>query len=353
MRLLFQIAIVCISLCSIALASSRSLEDCFLHDSNWSGGDGAYSVAINEKTVLWLFGDSFIDTIGDGSNPRRMVHNTIAVQDTTSNKISFYTNKNGREAFFQSSDKIHWLWPGDAVKNCGRLYCFQKVIAPVKSLKEDPFGFSWIGDEIHVVFNPEAAPPFWKMRTVRVEQNGGIHIGVAALVENNFVYSIGLNETNKEAFLARIPCQQIDSRNLVQAEFLCRDENKKIFWSKESKNIHYLWKQAAAEASLIKVRTGYLCVYSQNGMGKNIVGRTTKNFNEDWSQEKRLYEIPEKQLKRGFCYAGKAHPEQVSPPAKLSLSYAINPGVLSAHQKDPYAYFPHFVSVDYPTCDEQ
>ena len=40
-------------------------DSLFLHDNYWIGGDGAYSIDLGDERVLWLFGDSWIDSTGN------------------------------------------------------------------------------------------------------------------------------------------------------------------------------------------------------------------------------------------------------------------------------------------------
>lgn len=351
MRLLFQFAIVCIFLCSIARASSEDLEKLFFADPIWSGGDGAYSVALGEHRVLWLFGDSFLGTIGDGTLSRRMIHNALAIQNPIKGSIRFYwSKKTNEEAFFYHKAKPEWLWPGDAVYYQKKLYCFQKIVETVKTKKDDPFGFKWVADEIIMVSNPQDDPTSWKTLRFALPSPAKLHVGTATFAKDGYIYTLGINEENKQAFMARIAVNKLKAQTKSEIEYL--SFQKKPCWSRTPSEISYLWNEAAAEASLSVIPGGYLCVYSQNGMNKNILGRTCKLLDGKWSAAKVLYEIPEAQLKRGYCYAAKAHPEQPAEPGKIIVSYAINPGELKAHQKDPYAYFPHLVSVAYPSCDE-
>lgn len=66
----------------------------FQKNDYWIGGDGAYSVDLGSGRILWMFGDSWIDTTGLGRRENAvMVSNTLALQegyDPVSAKIQFF-----------------------------------------------------------------------------------------------------------------------------------------------------------------------------------------------------------------------------------------------------------------------
>ena len=68
----------------------------FRGDRQWVGGDGAYSIDLENGSVLWLFADSVIDPSASHSRKSdnaTMISNTVAIQkgyDPSTAEITFY-----------------------------------------------------------------------------------------------------------------------------------------------------------------------------------------------------------------------------------------------------------------------
>src|SRR5882724_13104279 len=101
----------------------------FLNDSTWLGGDGAYSVDLGSKRVLWLFGDSSIAT----SSARRrsesyFIRNSVALQtgyDPTHAFMRFYYGRqDNHPSSFVPEDGAYWFWPGHGIRLEGLLLLF-------------------------------------------------------------------------------------------------------------------------------------------------------------------------------------------------------------------------------------
>lgn len=333
---------------------NEDLESEFRQDKLWSGGDGSYSIALPGGLALWLFGDSFIGTIDSGTREgNQMVHNAVAIQNIEKHTMSFYWNRQNKAGSYFPDGKDYWYWPGDGVFLNGKVYCFAKKTGMIKGKEDDPFGFVWLQDELVVIDNPLESPDNWQCRHVPVPfSNKQIHIGTACLADSGYLYILGQKETAR-AFLARLSVNHLENLELDSFEFLASSKGGKTFWVKDPKAASIIWQQAAAEASLSKIHGSYLCLYHKNGLGAEVVVRTAKSIEGPWSDEKLVYTIPEKQCKRGFTYAAKAHPEQLSDKNLLAITYAINPGDLKAHNKDPLAYFPKVAFIKSPVVSDK
>jgi hypothetical protein len=326
------------------------LEQQFHADQVWSGGDGAYSISLGSGKTLWLFGDSFLGTIAGGTRKDNlMIHNAVGLQDHKAGKISYYWSGKEKPSSFFSDGGGYWLWPGDGAFSNNRVYCFARRIGLVPGKENDPFGFVWKQDELVVIDNPADSPENWKPRHLALKfSDGDFHVGCACLAEpsaeaDGWLYVQGIREKSRQAVLARISLLALKKLDLDSFEFLHVATDGKTSWTKQTEQASPIFEQAATEGSLLKTKDGYLCLYNRSGMGTEIVGRTAAQLTGPWSAEQLLYRIPESQSKRGFCYAGKAHPEQPAPPDYLAVTYAINPGDLAHHCRDPLAYFPHVI----------
>lgn len=323
----------------------KSLQEQFQSDDQWSGADGAYSIELASGKVLWLFGDTFIGTISDGMRKdNQMIHNSVALQDKGTGKMNFYWKKGKNAGSYLSEADKCWYWPGDGAYYNGKVYFFARRISLVKGKENDPFGFSWQKDELVVIDNPTDNPDIWQARHLLLPfSTSDFHLGCACFLDKDMLYVLGIKEKTKESFLARIALSKLEELDSKGFEFLSRSSPSR--WCKDIRLAKGLWTQAATESSLCRLDSGFACVYTQKGMGKDIVARTADNIEGPWSLERLIYQVPEENNKRGFSYAAKLHPDQSCPEDRIVLTYSINPGTLEAHVKDPYAYFPIPVTV--------
>lgn len=52
----------------------------FENKSGWTGADGAYSVAISDDIILWLFGDTWVGEVQNGRHVNAdLINNSIAI----------------------------------------------------------------------------------------------------------------------------------------------------------------------------------------------------------------------------------------------------------------------------------
>jgi hypothetical protein len=101
----------------------------FRSDPHWLGGDGASSVDLGAGRILWLFGDSLVDTAGTGLRSRAcLVRNSVAVQtgkrpgDATMEFFWKVLGNRPRSFFREEGGK--WFWPGSGVRIGDRLIVF-------------------------------------------------------------------------------------------------------------------------------------------------------------------------------------------------------------------------------------
>jgi hypothetical protein len=81
----------------------------------WTGGDGAQSVPLPNGDDAWLFGDTFLGTVGsEGSRPLTVpiVHNSIALQRGT--EVVTFTGPDGGPMVADPAAGS-WYWPGHGV----------------------------------------------------------------------------------------------------------------------------------------------------------------------------------------------------------------------------------------------
>src|SRR5207237_4881111 len=121
----------------------------------WVGADGAYSVPVSPARTVWLFGDTFVGTVRNGSRTGSvMVNNTVGVQDGNgpAARLSFPIRRGTGDkplSQFTPADGRGFLWPQAGTFHDGKLYLF---LAQVEHTKEGgAFGFRQIGQWLGVV----------------------------------------------------------------------------------------------------------------------------------------------------------------------------------------------------------
>jgi hypothetical protein len=103
----------------------------FDREDGWTGGDGAYSVALPEDKTLWLFGDTWIGKIRDGRHVDAvLINNSLAIQqgkDPVTAVLHFYYRQSvagHSEPFIRPLDGRNWFWMYDGVLAPDGLYLF-------------------------------------------------------------------------------------------------------------------------------------------------------------------------------------------------------------------------------------
>ena len=83
----------------------------FERRTGWSGADGAYSVALEDDKILWLFGDTWDGEVREGRHlDAVIIHNSIAIQRgrmPPGASLEFYTGlspSGNPRAFVQPDD---------------------------------------------------------------------------------------------------------------------------------------------------------------------------------------------------------------------------------------------------------
>jgi hypothetical protein len=120
---------------SFAVSIAEDYNRLFTREEGWTGADIATSLPLQDRRILWLFGDSWIGKVRNGRHTdSAMVHNTVAIQqglDPAAARLEFfYHEKDGKpDAFIQPFDEPGELWlshggiqtdlnnPGDVVKH--------------------------------------------------------------------------------------------------------------------------------------------------------------------------------------------------------------------------------------------
>jgi hypothetical protein len=340
----------------VKAATAPEWDAKFAGQKGWIGGDGVYSAVLGPNRVLWLFGDTLLGTVKDGGRPGAvMVNNTLGIQARrgVDTPICFVTGRpaDGKAtAVFLPADGKGWFWPQAAIRVGDRLFVFLARID--KTAQPGAFGFQHVGQGLAVVENPDDGPARWRVTQHQVpfaEFGSGRSRswGSAVLAEGDHLYVYGYDEPGKgigkrQLTVARVPAGKV-------GDFRAWQFRSAGGWSDRPADAAPLVEAGlATEFSVSRVPggKGYVAVYTENGLGDQIVGRFAGAPEGPWSASVLLYRCPELAKDKGvFSYAAKAHPWAAAG-NDLVVSYCVNTWEFAQLFRDEQVYRPKFVRVE-------
>ncbi|RYZ94243.1 MAG: DUF4185 domain-containing protein [Sphingobacteriaceae bacterium] len=310
---------------------------------SWIGGDGAYSITLNDTTRLWLFGDTWVGQIKDNKRYNAtMVNNSVAI-DRPAKPMQYYV-RSPKTAIFINPRKGEWYWPSDGICINNILYVLVSRLYMKDSTNKTGFGFANAGQDMAVVHLDGKQPTEWIINYNPIPENTP-RLGVAVTRDERYVYLFGDDNTIKHTtYLARVPVANMG--NLSGLEYY---HPKTKQWKKEFSTDIYLF-DAAPEFSVrydpeIKK---WIVIYTRKGMSKDIAMRTAKNITGPWSDERVIAECPEMAWNKNY-YAYEA--KQIAPlkgdnTNKLILTYLVNALSLWDVANDTRIYVPQVLTLD-------
>jgi hypothetical protein len=335
--LIFLFLSILLSSCSPAWTEKNAADfpraQClpgFPDKDGWYGGDGAYSIRLDQKRTLWLFGDTFVAGV-EGRKDRVdmdvVLGTTLAISTCSADnefKIQYYLkNKNGK--FISSFGDNEWLWPQDPFIVNNVLYVPLLVVAaPLK--EEAPFNFKITGHKIARIKNFAADDPDkWNIDyfdLTRAIPHDVIALATTAVVYNNFVYFYPLYNYSRNTvklssnILARIPTNKIDNPAYAFEYF-----SKNGIWEK---GLNPARAKVILDAGVSELSVRYhaddkkwIAIYlSPQNKGNKLLYQTADKPEGPWATPKALIatiqevdpQSPQYD-KNTFCYAGKEHIE--------------------------------------------
>ncbi len=295
----------------------------------WYGGDGAYSIRLDDRRVLWLFGDTFVsDQEGrqDRVGMKAVLGTTLAVSTCAADgrfDIRYFLKKNGE--FVSSFGDGEWLWPQDPFM-AGRVLYIPLASIEADPRIEGPFKFKVAGHRIARIRDFAGSDPNrWTVEIL--DLTPGIPEGVRAFATTSIVYGDHIyfyplySATEKGVsvlgnILARIPAGRLDDPARAIEYF-----TKEGRWARELKhaNVRVVLDAAVSEMSVRHhPESGkWIAVYlSLRNNGDRMLYQTADAPEGPWSEPQVLIgTIPEvdrgspRYDKNNFCYAGKEHLE--------------------------------------------
>jgi hypothetical protein len=332
------------------------LSSLFTGTSGWVGGDGAYTTALDPETTLWLFGDTFVGDMRDGTRHGcKMVHNTAAIQKgrrLTARRVRFAIARgsDGSVAdLFSPPDGRGWFWPFAACIASGKLHVFlgQFETTDAKSV----FGFRRVATWLATIADPLAEPVRWKPVYSRVpfdRQGAGSECayGAAVVEAGGFVHVYGTVEGGAGSRSRRLVVARV-APGMVDRFGMWRFFDGST-WRPDPRSARPICPWVPTELSVSRLPSWncWVMVHSADCFSPGIQLRFAPTPWGPWSVASTVYRCPEVGWHRTvFTYAAKAHPELAGGPGEVVVTYVANSTDFGRAVEHPQLYRPRFLRI--------
>lgn len=332
-------------------APAPDLDALFDQADGWIGADGAYSVVLSPKRILWLFSDTWVGQIREGRRTdATIVNNSVGVQEGLGERLSYSIARSpdGKpKALIVPADRHGWFWLQAGVAERNRLLLFLNQVEKVDG--NSVFGMRSVGLWLGTVANADEPPGSWRVEQVKMpnavfSNDRMLAWGAAALRVGNDLYVYGTDEhrgtgpPNRRMVIARVPTALVSS--FAAWRYFCDG-----VWAEDFRKVSSIAGGVASDYSVTLFGKRYLAVYTDGGLSPRIMGRMADRPWGPWSAPAVLYECPEMSRdKKLFCYGAKAHPG-LSSGQDLVVSYVVNSFDFWQVAREAKLYWPRFVRV--------
>ncbi len=331
----------------------------FPNKDGWLGGDGAISVPLSDRKILWTFSDTFVgrkeQRVREGAT---MVSNTIAISTCDPDSgwdINYYwrdMDKDVPSAFFQTYTSRYRYWPQDAFRYKGAIYVALNKVATAYG-PDSGLGFDNIGATLARITNyDQTSPEEWQIEYIPWSEVIEQHSWKGMVVNNDHLY-LFTQFPEKKAFLRRVPLDHLDQ----PAEHM-------EYWS-----ITGNWKQGLdtvdAQPVLEEPISGsggsvrwhddlnqWILIHGPGWYASEIYMHTAPALTGRWTRGKIIYEVPERIAgnpeydKDKFCYFAREHAQYYTPATRmLVFTYDCNVDPFTRLIRQLDVYFPRVVRI--------
>ena len=299
----------------------------FRQDPRWLGGDGAYSCALGNGRVAWLFGDSFVaNTVGETRTTAKLVRNSVAVQagpNPVAANMTFAWATDGQAApsAYFPNDGDRWYWPGACLRlPAGPLAIFLMRQKPATG----GLGFTEDGWRLALIENPDDPPTTWRVAYHDPAVSLFVaNVGVAATMDDTHAYLLATSHGSEHrGHVARIALGDLVEGKLPALEWWA--QGTWLTLDHVADQPTNVMDDAGSEASWHVVSDTWFHFASQGFGATTIALRTAPAAIGPWSKPVDVFTPPESQGPNPFVYAGKAHPELETGEGTLAITYATN-----------------------------
>lgn len=298
----------------------------FRRSAGWTAGDATISVALPDRRVIWLFGDSYIDNLNpvDTTLPCLFnVRNCLMVQDTVNNFRTYLDSTQtgvNRTTFKLRPDDTTYFWPGHGFTSGDTAYIF---LYRFNSRLE--YQDTYIAKLRLPLLNIVA---FVRLLPSDSLSLNGVRYGNAIWNDSSYVYVFGSKRrfVVHDPYVARIPNNQITQlNNLNNWEFFTGTA-----WSSnpaQARPISTL--PVSSTYNIIKINNVYHIITQENSLlqcnlGKEIYSYSSNSISGPYINQRLLYTVQDRFHGRDLLsYNAYAHP-RFTQNNELLISYNVN-----------------------------
>ncbi|MBK9419507.1 MAG: DUF5005 domain-containing protein [Flavobacteriales bacterium] len=282
----------------------------FTRYSGWSGGDQGYSIRLPDGRDLWLFGDSFIDTVfADRTRPSSpLVRNAYVVQQ--GNQLTTLNQTVGGvvQPIVATQDPSEWFWPGDGFVSGNSLYIFQQRM---KNQGSGVFGFAQTGVDLARF----SLPDLTLQEVTPFTYANDIAWGMAVMEDGDYVYIYGTKsqQYNKYIQVARTP---------IATPFSTLEFWNGTVWTTDDASTVSIRNDVSQSYSVFK-HAGKYYLLSQEGFLGPDINMYRGNSPTGPFQRKQLVATTPVPAST-WTYNALAHPQYITAQGDLLINYSIN-----------------------------
>lgn len=312
------------------------------YGNGWTGGDAVYSIALPDSRVLWLFGDSFLDTVyADRSRPgSSLIRNTFMVQQ---GKV-FTTLVGGTiddpSPMVGTDDPDNeWYWPLDGTVVGDELHIFMAYFIRTGSGAWD---FSYQRTD-RVTYS---LPAITETSRTTVSENPDVEYGAAVMEDGDYIYIYGAEFVPLTKYLqvARVPADNISA----PWEYYDGSAWSASFPGDDGRLVkgNGLPVDVSAQFSVFYHEGKYRLLTQEGFLGPKIHTYESTSPTGPWKKKTLVYTTPESGSL--FTYNALIHPEIVKPgSSSILMSYCVNTSNFFELFSNADSYRPYFVWVDF------
>lgn len=342
----------------------------FKRYSGWFGGDGIFAIPLsgkdnvqaeNNATTMFIFSDTLIGEIEDGSLPSGfdMVNNSIALLSGNKpmpDKISFEWVKNAQSkpaTMFKpttsASESKDYYWLGDGFVNTATKNTYIFAYRMRNLDPKDDWSFKKMGTNL-IVIPDGSKPPFLDHKQLETPldfKEGGFGAGVfvntkeaGAPKPDGYIYVYGVKDAKKNLVVSRV--LQKDFENFEAWRFW---DGKS--WNSDIHSVATLATEVSNELSVTMLPDGRcVLIYQHQSMSPIVAMRVASSPYSTFGEKIDVWSFtpPSKNI---MAYNAKAHPS-LSALGELLISYNVN--AFDFHneiKKDPNLYRPRFLKLKF------
>ena len=306
----------------------KALDHFFdLQKNGWLGSDVAHSIQLNDKKVLWLFGDTFVGEREQNCRGKNWVflNNTIGIMELKNNTpcdMKFYwgLNNSKPDSFFLTRKEIpgDFLWPTNGIVINDSLVIFCMAVNKTADQTIDIAGTVCIR-----VDNYLEEPNNWLFEIWDFKFNEGIP-HAAFFKDDYYIYNFLTNRNyfNDGMYLGRNKKVFFRAKNdSKQMEFFNGDS-----WDKKFSNAKECFYPSCSESNIyFDKKTKLFFTTTYRPQDNEMLLTWAERITGPWKKPIKIFEIPESNKQFSVhSYAMRIHGWLSDKTKRLIISYATN-----------------------------